>query len=35
MKKQKINPTRSKMNILRQVSNFIPRHEVSKKTCVS
>ena len=30
MKKRNINPTRSKMNILRQVCNFIPEQEVSK-----
>jgi len=30
MKKQHINPTRSKLSILRQVCNFIPPHEVSK-----
>ncbi len=35
MKKQKINPTPSKFNILRQICNFIPQHEASKKTCVS
>jgi Transposase DDE domain/Domain of unknown function (DUF4372) len=30
MKKKTINPTRSQFNILRQVCNFIPAHEVSK-----
>jgi hypothetical protein len=30
MKKQHINPTRSKLSILRQICNFIPPHEVSK-----
>jgi hypothetical protein len=30
MKKQTINPTRSKFNILRQICNFIPPHEVAK-----
>src|SRR5260370_309660 len=30
MKKQKIKPTRSKFNILRQICNFIPQHTVSK-----
>src|SRR5438270_14101882 len=30
MKKRNINPTRSKLNILRQVCNFIPEQEVSK-----
>jgi hypothetical protein len=30
MKKQKINPTPSRMNVLRQVCNLIPQHEVSK-----
>ena len=29
MKKQKINPTRSQLNILKQICNFIPPHEVS------
>jgi hypothetical protein len=30
MKKKPIKPTRSHFNILRQICNFIPRHEVSK-----
>jgi hypothetical protein len=30
MKKHKIKPARSKFNILRQICNFIPQHEVSK-----
>ena len=30
MKKKTINPTRSKLNILRQICNFIPAHEVAK-----
>src|SRR5258706_16244401 len=30
MKKKTINPTRSQFNILRQICNFIPAHEVSK-----
>ena len=30
MKKQHINPTRSQFNILRQICNHIPAHEVSK-----
>src|SRR6266550_3094743 len=30
MKKKTINPTRSQFNILRQICNFIPPHEVSK-----
>src|SRR5260370_34535052 len=30
MKKHKIKPTRSKFNILRQICNFIPQHEVSQ-----
>src|SRR5438034_11593498 len=30
MKKTKIKPTRSKFNILRQICNYIPQHEVSK-----
>src|SRR5438552_8954020 len=30
MKKTKINPTRSKFNILRQICNFIPQHIVSQ-----
>jgi len=30
MKKQKIKPTRSKFNILRQICNYIPQHTVSK-----
>ncbi len=29
MKKQKINPTRSNLNILRQICNLIPQHTVS------
>src|SRR5438552_11078888 len=29
MKKKTINPTRSHLNILRQICNFIPAHEVS------
>src|SRR5947207_8701831 len=29
MKKQKINPTRSQLNILKQICNFIPSHEVT------
>ena len=29
MKKQKINPTRSQLNILKQICNFIPPHEVT------
>ena len=30
MKKKTLNPTRSQFNILRQICNFIPPHEVSK-----
>src|SRR5258708_6327231 len=30
MKNKTINPTRSQFNILRQICNFIPAHEVSK-----
>ena len=30
MKNKTINPTRSQFNILRQICNFIPPHEVSK-----
>jgi hypothetical protein len=30
MKKKTLKPTRSKFNILRQICNFIPQHEVSK-----
>ncbi len=30
MKKQTINPTRSHLNVLRQICNFIPPHEVAK-----
>src|SRR6266540_2532163 len=30
MKNKTINPTRSQFNILRQISNYIPAHEVSK-----
>jgi hypothetical protein len=30
MKNKKIKPTRSRFNVLRQICNFIPRHEVSK-----
>src|SRR5258708_36538481 len=30
MKKTKIKPTRSNFNILRQICNYIPEHEVSK-----
>jgi hypothetical protein len=30
MKNKTINPTRSQFNILRQICNFIPSHEVSK-----
>src|SRR6266576_7356049 len=30
MKKKTINPTRSQLNILRQICNFIPPNEVSK-----
>src|SRR6266498_4332009 len=30
MKNKTINPTRSQFNILRQICNYIPAHEVSK-----
>ncbi len=30
MKNKKIKPTRSRFNVLRQICNFIPEHEVSK-----
>jgi len=30
MKKKSIKPTRGQFNILRQICNFIPPHEVSK-----
>ena len=30
MKKKTTNPTRSDLNMLRQICNFIPAHEVSK-----